>query len=235
MKWKLLRRDFVDSVVPCRLGKKSHNITSGVAYVIEDENGHIAYCGPVCAKNEQYVINPHESVPDFTIKMRLIDDEKIGSDSKNNARSRSPSIIEYLRNKKADLYLKFLFIYIPLIDLKSSDEVLDISLACIVEQILNGQTEKQISKGFHHILLDVIDTTKGTKYDLDYILFVYAYMRQIDFLMKLDGCSQSDSEFLQGCKNYVIKHHSVSEKQFVNVVRKLRPYNRTLKYICDND
>lgn len=66
MSWTVVRYDFTKKV-ECRLGLKKHYITSGKGFVIRNENGEEAFCGPVCASNPLYVTNPNEKVPDITM------------------------------------------------------------------------------------------------------------------------------------------------------------------------
>ncbi len=64
MAWTVLRRDFVDGKVECRLGVKRHFIRTGTAYVIENEHGEIAFCGPtwgfapISAKSPKLALSP---------------------------------------------------------------------------------------------------------------------------------------------------------------------------------
>ncbi|EJE8516221.1 hypothetical protein M5252_004570 [Vibrio parahaemolyticus] len=230
MKWKVLRRDFVDGVVPCRLGTKRHNITSGVAYVIENECGEIAYSGPACAKNKDYVSNPQDVVPDFTSKLLSVD-EMVGTSAQGERKGAlSQAEKEFLNNKKAKFYLEFLFVYIPALKLSEEENTGDDYLNFIIKKIQNGDTKESIQKNDMYMLLDIIETTEGTKFDLNYMLFAYTYLKQIDFLLNIGSCSQSDTDFLQNCRNYVVKHRKVSQGQFNQVLKKLEKHNRKMKY-----
>ncbi|MUK76561.1 hypothetical protein GNP84_06530 [Aliivibrio fischeri] len=66
MSWTVIRYDFTDKV-ECRLGTKKHYVTSGKGFVIRNENGEEAFCGPVCASNPLFVTNPNDKVPDITM------------------------------------------------------------------------------------------------------------------------------------------------------------------------
>ncbi|MCU6236696.1 hypothetical protein KWH75_06395 [Morganella morganii] len=65
MPWTVIRRDFTnaDSVM-CVLGC-GHSITSGIAYVVQAENGRTGVVGPTCVeRTENYVAGIQ--IPDFT-------------------------------------------------------------------------------------------------------------------------------------------------------------------------
>lgn len=231
MKWKVLRRDFVDGVVPCRLGTKRHNITSGVAYVIENEYGEIAYSGPACAKNKDYVSNPQEVVPDFTSKLLGVDEMKGASGQGKQKGALSQAEKELLKYKKAKFYLELLFVYIPALQLREEESTGDEYLNFVIKLVLAGATKESIQQNHMHVLLGIIETTEGTQFALNYMLFAYTYLKQIDFLLNIDGCHQSDIDFLQNCRDYVVKHRKVSQGQFEQVLKKLKKHDRKMKYI----
>lgn len=229
MKWTVLRRDFVDGTIQCRLGKRKHNIESGIAFVIQNEYGDIAYCGGGCAKNKNYVTNPKESVPDFTSKLLLLNDSDLSSNN-NTPSSKDKSCVkdEIKNNQLCRRYLELLFVLIPLMDLKANTQ--DESVNVIINYILKNDSRETILKSSMHILLDILKTTGKSKYSISYLYFIYVYIRQIDFLLN-KSTSQKGKDFLVNCKSYVKKHHEVSEKQFDIVVNKLKEHNRNIKFI----
>ncbi|HEI9844369.1 TPA: hypothetical protein SLN72_001327 [Morganella morganii] len=65
MPWTVIRRDFTNAdSIKCALGC-GQPITSGIAYVVQDENGQIGFAGSTCVKRtENYVAGI--PIPDFT-------------------------------------------------------------------------------------------------------------------------------------------------------------------------
>lgn len=65
MTWTIIRIDFTEKCM-CVFGEKKHYITCGKGYVVVNSEGNEAFCGPQCAKNPKYLINPNEIVPVLT-------------------------------------------------------------------------------------------------------------------------------------------------------------------------
>ncbi|MDM8751841.1 hypothetical protein [Morganella morganii] len=63
MPWKVVRIDFTD-IQKCNFCNR--RLRRGFGHVVVDENGNEEYSGPTCARNERYVTNPGEHVPNFT-------------------------------------------------------------------------------------------------------------------------------------------------------------------------
>ncbi|HGZ7314682.1 TPA: hypothetical protein ACOL2D_004089 [Vibrio parahaemolyticus] len=229
MAWTVLRRDFVDGKVECRLGVKRHFIRTGTAYVIENEHGEIAFCGPTCAKNAEYVTNPNETVPDLTSKLILDELTQTKGKGGGSGSRQDPIKKEIQNNKNSELYLEVLYKLVPLLNLAAN--TIDDGLNHLISLILKGDSQDSIRKNFRHILLDVIVSTKGSRYELKYLLFMYAYLKQIDFLFKRKNCNEFERDFLQSCQMYVMRHHLVSEKQFVHINRKLQVFGRSIHFI----
>lgn len=229
MKWTVLRRDFYDGTVPCRLGKRKHNLSSGFVFVIQNEYGDIAYCGGGCAKNKNYVTNPTESVPDFTSKSLFLDDSGSSSGNRTSLSKDNSCVKDEIKNNQlCRRYLELLFVLIPLIDLEANTQ--DESVNIIITRILENDSRTLILKSCMHILLDILKTTKNTQYSISYLHFIYLYIRQINFLLN-KSTNEKEKDFLMNCKAYVKKHHKASEKQFNIVVSKLNKHNRNIKFI----
>ncbi|MEC6817028.1 hypothetical protein VXS05_18590 [Photobacterium toruni] len=229
MKWTVLRHDFFDGTVQCRLGKRKHNLESGIVFVIQNEYGDIAYCGSGCAKNKDYVTNPKESIPDFTSKLLFLNDSDSSSNNNtSSSKDKSCAKDEMKNNQLCRRYLELLFVLIPLIDLKANTQ--DESVNIIINYILKKGSRETILKSSMHILLDILKTTKNSQYSISYLYFIYTYIRQIDFLLN-ESTSEKEKKLLIDSKSYVKKHHKVSEKQFNIVVSKLNEHNRNIKYI----
>lgn len=66
MPWTVIRKDFTHAEsVDCALGCGRH-ITSGVAYVVQDENGHVGFAGRTCVRRTENYEADHAAIPNFT-------------------------------------------------------------------------------------------------------------------------------------------------------------------------
>ena len=224
MNWKVLRREFVDGIVPCRLGMKAHKIKSGVAYVIENELGELAFCGPTCRGNGEYVTNPKEKVPDLTTTL---------SDNNGNSiyaiKNESQSSKEVRLHQNCLLYLELLVVLNPVINIGVDTDCEYLNI--IIRLIDAGNSRTSIAKSSMYILLDMVDEVEGSKYSLRYLKLIYTYIKQIDYLLNEVGCTESNQEFLLSCKQYVVNHGYISEKQFLKVNQKLKKINRRIRFI----
>lgn len=226
MKWKVLRHEFVDGIFTCRLGVKHHTVSSGIAVIIENDVGEIAFSGPCCAKNAKYVINPTEKVPNLTTNFIKICRNETKSSGGDKALSLANK--EIVKNINCKLYLELLIVLIPLIGMDDDTDCENVNF--IIGLIKKGYDRKEIIRNYGFLLLDIIDESNNTNYSLDYLNAIYTYIKKIDFLLNQDTCSNSDKDFLIGCKEYVMNHGCISEKQFALVQKKLEQYNSRIKY-----
>ena len=66
MPWTVIRKDFTHADnVDCVLGCGRH-ITSGVAYVVQDENGYVGFAGRTCVRRAVNYDADHATIPNFT-------------------------------------------------------------------------------------------------------------------------------------------------------------------------
>lgn len=107
MTWTIIRIDFTEKCI-CIFGNKKHYITCGKGYVVVNNEGNEAFCGPQCAKNPKYVVNPNERVPDLTKGCLEIDvKEQTTSKHITTSNNQLPSQInnQELDREKAIAYL----------------------------------------------------------------------------------------------------------------------------------
>ncbi len=210
MAWTLIRIDFTETC-ECIFGEKKHYITCGKGYVVVNNEGIEAFCGPQCAKNSKYVTNPNEKVPDFT-KGCLVIDVKEQTQSTFNPHSddKSPSQIN---NQKSDYIKAISYLLLRVEKLKHYPQMRYKKLSDIYGKYLSGQLDN-IDINF---LLMLGESSIYPEFSYQNLQAIYACDFWINQFLKQNA--NKDTSFVKEIKSYLVANLALTPSQIKGLNR----------------
>lgn len=203
MVWTVIRIDFTEKCV-CIFGEKKHYITSGKAYVVVNEQGVEAFCGPQCAKNPNYVKNPDEKVPDLTKGCLDIDIKDQNASTCTNPNNKKPASTnkQELNHNKAIAYL--------LLRVQKLSHYPQIRYAKL-DDIYNRYISNQIADNDIIFLLKLIESPNYPEYSYKNLQAIYACDFWINQFLREN--TDKNTTFIESIKKYLFDKLALTPSQ----------------------
>lgn len=208
MTWTIIRIDFTEKCM-CTFGEKKHYITCGKGYVVVNNEGIEAFCGPQCAKNPKYVINPNEKVPDLTkgcLEVDIKEQTPSTHITPNNNRLLSQINNQELNHNKAIAYLLLRvekLSHYHQMKYKKLDDIYS-------KYLSNKLTNADIT-----FLLKLVDSPDYPEYSYQNLQAIYACDFWINQFLKQN--TNKDTSFVKKIKNYLHKKLALTTPQIIGL------------------
>lgn len=199
MIYSVIRIDFTER---CQCVFCSRKITSGKGYVVVNEKGEEAFCGPVCAKDKNNVINPGARIPDLTKGAIDAEERENSRKGRNMGIGDRPKLDEEIEKQNAIAYLLLRMEKLkdfPGVHYKKLDPI-------FMKYKANNLLEED-----YNFLKILMKGEKRPEFSYKNLQAIYACNFWIDKFIKNN--SNTDISFVKSLRKYLHEHLRLTEKQ----------------------